>query len=78
MYQEWIHPEKRRYYRVSTCIDLLGDRVMVQDFGSLDTHRGRRITRPIPGGDTDKAIRAIGKIRIAHGYRLKWPASFHG
>ena len=69
MYQEWIHAEKRRYYRAFTETDLLGNMVVVQDYGSMDTARGGRLTRIAKDSeDADKVLRSIGKIRLRHGY----------
>lgn len=71
MQMEWVHTEKRRYYRASAEIDLLGDMVVVQDYGSLDTARGGRLIRIVR--DLEEARRvliSIGSVRARHGYLM--------
>lgn len=65
----WINHEQRRYYRVHLLTDLLGDLVVVRDFGSLDSQRGRVVTTVV--SDHAAAIHFIDELntlRRRHGY----------
>jgi hypothetical protein len=67
----WVHPEKRRYYRASVYQDLLGEWVMVRDWGSLDTKMGGTKVELLEGlRQGERQLEAIGKRRANHRYRL--------
>jgi hypothetical protein len=68
--KRWIHPASARYYQVELVQDLLGDWTLVQCWGSLGSHRGRRRIVYVPSyGEGLKRIAAIAKRRQQHGYR---------
>jgi hypothetical protein len=66
----WVNHEKARYYQVELVQDLLGDWTLLQCWGSLGSHRGRRQIVYVPSyGEGLKRIAAIAKRRQQHGYR---------
>ena len=68
---EWLNESKRRYYRATVERDLIGDLVVVQEYGSLDSARGNRIRRPVTDyREADKVLWGIGQKRASHGYQM--------
>ena len=68
---EWLNESKRRYYRATVERDLIGDLVVVQEYGSLDSARGNRIRRPVTDyQEADKVLWGIGQKRASHGYQM--------
>jgi predicted DNA-binding WGR domain protein len=67
--QLWIHPEKRRYYRVWLSRDLLGMICLHCSWGGLDSARGGEKREVF--SDWQKArekLELVGKQRKQHGY----------
>jgi hypothetical protein len=67
----WIHPAKRRYYRVQVLVDLFGTRTLVCSWGSLDSCRGNWSIRPIASDAAlAETLQAVARRRASHGYVL--------
>lgn len=67
----WVHSEKRRYYRASIYKDLLGQWVLVRDWGSLDSRLGGTKTELLEGmQEGHEKLVMIGKRRTTHRYAL--------
>ena len=68
--QLWIHLEKRRYYRAAIYQDLLGDWVLMCDWGALDSKLGGIKTELLTGlEDGKEKLALIAKRRKQHHYR---------
>lgn len=69
--QLWIHPQKRRYYRASVYQDLLGDWVLLRDWGALDSKLGGMKTELLSGlKDGEEKLAMIAKRRKQHRYQV--------
>lgn len=69
--QLWIHPQKRRYYRASLYQDLLGDWILLRDWGALDSKLGGMKTELLSGlKDGEEKLRLIAKRRKQHHYQV--------
>ena len=69
--QLWIHHEKRRYYRASVYQDLLGDWVLMRDWGALDSKLGGMKTELLVGlQEGREKLAAIAKRRKQHCYEV--------
>ena len=64
----WINKKSRRYYKVLVYKDLLGDLVLVRNWGSLDTARGGIKTELIDPQQVNHLLAAIEKKRIKRNY----------
>lgn len=65
----WVHHHKRRYYAVRVYCDLLGDWVLIREWGSLDSNRGGSKTELLESESEAVAkLAEIGKRRLANGY----------
>lgn len=70
-HQLWIHQQKRRYYRASVYQDLLGDWVLMRDWGALDSKLGGMKTELLAGeAEGVEKMAAIAKRRKQHHYRI--------
>ena len=66
----WIHPKKRRYYRASVYQDLLGDWVLLRDWGALDSKLGGIKTELLTGlKEGEEKLALIAKRRQQHHYQ---------
>ena len=66
---EWIHEEKRRYYRAWVQQDLFGDWVLCCRWGSLDSARGGHKTFLCSTQEEGAAhLQKFSKRRISRGY----------
>ena len=71
MLELWIHPVKRRYYKFAIYRDLLGDRVLLRSWGSLDNKLGGSMTQLVPDDKNEQMlIDLIRKRRQQHDYEL--------
>ncbi len=71
MLELWIHSGKRRYYKFVIYSDLLGDRVLLRSWGSLDSRVGGTMTQVISTTDEELSlIDSIRKRRTQHNYEL--------
>jgi hypothetical protein len=62
---------KTRYYTIKYQEDLLGDIVIIYDFGSKNTHRAKRHTIFVDSIEKTKCtIEKIVKKRISRGYDI--------
>ena len=69
--QLWIHSKKRRYYRASVYQDLLGDWVLLRDWGALDSKLGGIKTELLTGlKDGEEKLAMIAKRRKQHHYKV--------
>jgi hypothetical protein len=69
MQQRWVHPEKRRYYRVELRRDLLEDLVLIQAWGALGSRLGQvRQTVVESEEEGERLLRAIERRRQQRGY----------
>ena len=67
----WINNEKRRYYRVLVYKDLLGDLILMRQWGSLDTARGGSKVELVDGAEAvARLLGGISKQRLKRGYAL--------
>ena len=66
----WINKESRRYYKVLVYKDLLGDLVLMRNWGSLDTARGGIKTELVDQQQAMDLLAKIGKQRIKHNYEV--------
>lgn len=67
----WVNDEERRYYQAYITTDLLGDLVVVRNYGSLDTARGAIKTSAVNNQEEAKELLGeIAKTRKRHGYDL--------
>ncbi len=67
--QRWVHPEKRRYYRVSLDRDLFGDLVLVRAWGGLGSNLGQ-VRQTVVGSEEEgeRLLRGIERRRRQRGY----------
>lgn len=71
MLEIWIHNEKRRYYKFAIYCDLLGDRVLLRNWGSMDSRVGGSMTQVINNKQQEQSlITSIRKKRLLHDYQL--------
>lgn len=71
MRELWIHPKKRRYYKCVIYSDLLGDRVLLRNWGSLDSKVGGSMSQLINTQDEEQhLLSSIRKRRLQHQYEL--------
>lgn len=71
MLELWIHPKKRRYYKFAIYRDLLGDRVLLRSWGSLESKLGGSMTQVIPSEEKEQSlIDLIRKRRQQNCYEL--------
>lgn len=67
----WIHPQKRRYYRAALYQDLLGDWVLLRDWGALDSKLGGMKTELLSGlEDGEEKLTMIARRRKQHHYQV--------
>jgi len=68
-YYRWVHPGKKRYYKLRLDCDLLGDWVVTRVWGGLNQATGRITHIPCSSyEDAIKLIEKISKTRIKRGY----------
>jgi len=67
----WINKEKRRYYKYIVYSDLLGDRILLRNWGSLDSKIGGTMSQVMVDSAQEQAlICSIRKKRLQHNYEL--------
>ena len=66
----WINKKNRRYYKVLVYKDLLGDLVLMRNWGSLDTARGGMKTELVDQQQAMNLLVKIGKQRIKRNYEV--------
>ncbi|MGB0848627.1 MAG: hypothetical protein ACPGSM_17985 [Thiolinea sp.] len=77
--QLWIHSEKRRYYRASLYQDLLGDWVLLRDWGALDSRLGGIKTELLTGlKEGEEKLLKIAKRRKQHHYHIAEQGQLQG
>lgn len=64
----YIHKKKRRFYRVVAGCDLLGDFILYQSWGSLDSKLGNFKQQIIEQANLPKLLAQIHKLRLKHEY----------
>jgi hypothetical protein len=64
----YIHQKKRRFYRVVAGCDLLGDFILYQSWGSLDSKLGNFKQHIIEQAQLPKLLAQIHKLRLKHEY----------
>ena len=64
----YIHEKKRRFYRVVAGCDLLGDFILYQSWGSLDSKLGNLKQQIIEQAQLPKLLAQINKLRLKHEY----------
>jgi hypothetical protein len=64
----YIHEKKRRFYRVVAGCDLLGDFILYQSWGSLDSKLGNFKQQIIEQAQLPKLLAQINKLRLKHEY----------
>lgn len=64
----YIHEKKRRFYRVVAGCDLLGDFILYQSWGSLDSKLGNFKHQIIEQAQLPKLLAQIHKLRLKHEY----------
>jgi hypothetical protein len=64
----YIHQKKRRFYRVVAGCDLLGDFILYQSWGSLDSKLGNFKQQIIEQENLPKLLTQIHKLRLKHEY----------
>lgn len=64
----YIHEKKRRFYRVVAGCDLLGDFILYQSWGSLDSKLGNFKQQIIEQANLPKLLAQIHKLRLKHEY----------
>jgi hypothetical protein len=64
----YIHQKKRRFYRVVAGCDLLGDFILYQSWGSLDSKLGNFKQQIIEQANLPKLLAQIHKLRLKHEY----------
>lgn len=69
--QLWIHPQKRRYYRALLYQDLLGDWILLRDWGALDSKLGGMKTELLSSvREGEEKLELIAKRRRQHRYQI--------
>jgi len=66
----WVNKGKRRYYKVMVYRDLLGDLILLRNWGSLDNERGGMKKEVVSHQEAEAMLVAIEKKRISHRYQL--------
>lgn len=66
----WVNKEKRRYYKVMVHRDLLGDLILLRNWGSLDNERGGMKKEVVSLQEAEAMLVATEKKRTSHHYRL--------
>ena len=64
----YINVKSRRFYRIMAGIDLLGDFILYQSWGSLDNKLGNVKQQIISPDQLDKQLARIHSIRLKHNY----------
>ena len=64
----YINVKSRRFYRVLAGLDLLGDFILYQSWGSLDSKLGNAKQQIIQPDQLDKQLARIHSIRLKHNY----------
>jgi hypothetical protein len=64
----YIHQKRRRFYRVVAGCDLLGDFILYQSWGSLDSKLGNFKQQIIEQANLPKLLAQIHKLRLKHEY----------
>ncbi|HQT05097.1 MAG TPA: hypothetical protein PLU46_08940 [Thiotrichales bacterium] len=64
----YIHQKKRRFYRVVAGCDLLGDFILYQSWGSLDSKLGNFKQQIVEQANLPKLLNQIHKLRLKHEY----------
>jgi hypothetical protein len=68
----WVHPNKKRYYRVFLSRDLLGDWVVTKSWGGISTSMGKVAHVACPSlEEAKKLIDTIASTRTKRGYILR-------
>lgn len=58
-----------KYYDISVSYDLLGDLVVVSDYGSRISNHHHRLTKKVESmDDATKEVKRILNVRLKHGY----------
>ena len=58
-----------KYYYISVSYDLLGDLVVVSDYGSRISNHHHRLTKKMDSiDDATKEVKRILNVRLKHGY----------
>ena len=59
-----------KYYDISVSYDLLGDLVVISDYGSRISNHHHRLTKKVDSmGEAATEIKKIVKVRLRHGYQ---------
>lgn len=66
----WLNEEKRRYYKVFVYKDLLGDLVLLRNWGSLDNAKGGIKTEIVDSKNIEDLLTNIEKKRLKRNNRL--------
>ena len=67
----WIHPNKKRYYRLMLNKDLLSDWVITKAWGGINTANGRVVHVPCPNKEFAlNMMLKLQKVRKQRGYIL--------
>lgn len=66
----WVNKEKRRYYKVMVYRDLLGDLILLRNWGSLDNERGGMKKEVVSHQEAEALLVTIEKKRTRHQYQL--------
>lgn len=64
----YLHQKKRRFYRVVAGCDLLGDFILYQSWGSLDSKLGNFKQQIIEQAQLPRLLAQIHKLRLKHEY----------
>lgn len=64
----YLHQKKRRFYRVVAGCDLLGDFILYQSWGSLDSKLGNFKQQIIDQTQLPRLLAQIHKLRLKHEY----------
>ncbi|GAB6071523.1 hypothetical protein JCM30760_26210 [Thiomicrorhabdus hydrogeniphila] len=73
---EWVNLTDERYYKLIVGKDLLGDMLLIREWGSTVTKQGQRlnlITQPEKMGQFVTLVDGLLKRRSVHGYELITP-----
>lgn len=69
MEKGWVNPTNSRFYVVRLSLDLFGFWVIEQHWGSLRSNRHGQQKRIFESKeDADRAMQAIDRLRLWHGY----------
>ena len=72
MLECWINTKTRRYYKIAVYDDLLGDRILMRNWGSMDNKLGRVTYDLLLNADQEqKKLQAIRKKRKGNNYKLQ-------